>query len=108
MPLSRWPRTWPHTFSPLSSGLLSGKYLAGVPKDTRATMPGYEWLRDSVSHAGSKQKIEKLQSVANELDCSLAQLAIAWCAYNPHVSSVITGASHAEQVRDEHRGPSLC
>lgn len=63
-------------------------------------MPGYEWLRDSVSHAGSKQKIEKLQSVANDLDCSLAQLAIAWCASNPHVSSVITGASRVEQVRE--------
>ena len=88
------------TFSPLSSGLLSGKYVAGIPKDTRAAMPGYEWLRDSVSNAGSKQKIEKLQTVANDLDCSLAQLAIAWCASNPHVSSVITGASRVAQVRE--------
>jgi aryl-alcohol dehydrogenase-like predicted oxidoreductase len=63
-------------------------------------MAGYEWLRDSVSHPGSNQKIEKLQSVANDLDCSLAQLAIAWCASNPHVSSVITGASRVEQVRE--------
>jgi voltage-dependent potassium channel beta subunit len=88
------------TFSPLSSGLLSGKYLAGIPKETRAAMAGYEWLRDSVSHAGTNQKIEKLLSVANDLGCSLAQLAIAWCASNPHVSSVITGASRVEQVRE--------
>ena len=53
-----------------------------------------------MSNAGSKQKIEKLQTVANDLDCSLAQLAIAWCASNPHVSSVITGASRVAQVRE--------
>lgn len=88
------------TFSPLSSGLLSGKYLAGIPKDTRAAIPGYEWLRDSVSHPGTKQKVEKIQAISNDLGCSLAQLAIAWCASNPHVSSVITGASGAGQVQE--------
>jgi len=88
------------TFSPLSSGLLSGKYVNGIPKDSRAALDGYEWLKTSVTDPGCNQKVEKLRGVAEELGCTLAQLAIAWCATNPHVSSVITGASRVEQVRE--------
>jgi voltage-dependent potassium channel beta subunit len=88
------------TWSPLASGLLTGKYLDGVPDGSRAALPGYEWLRQPLTEPTANEKVRRLQGVADELDCSLAQLAIAWCARNPHVSSVITGASRPEQVRD--------
>lgn len=88
------------TWSPLASGLLTGKYLDGVPEDSRATLPGYEWLREMLTDPASNAKVRKLQSIAEELGCSLAQLSLAWCAKNPHVSSVITGASRPEQVTD--------
>ncbi|MGC2191964.1 MAG: aldo/keto reductase [Candidatus Dormiibacterota bacterium] len=86
------------TWSPLASGLLTGKYLNGIPDGSRATLPGYEWLRDELTDPARNQRVRRLQAVADELDCSLAQLAIAWCARNPHVSTVITGASSVEQV----------
>ncbi|MBI2710378.1 MAG: aldo/keto reductase [Actinobacteria bacterium] len=88
------------TWSPLASGLLSGKYLDGVPEGSRATLPGYEWLRDLLTDAGRNAKVRKLADIADELECTLSQLAIAWCASNPHVSTVITGASRPEQVEE--------
>jgi voltage-dependent potassium channel beta subunit len=86
------------TWSPLASGLLTGKYLNGIPDGSRATLPGYEWLRDELTDPGRNQRVRRLQAVADELHCSLAELAIAWCARNPRVSTVITGASSVEQV----------
>lgn len=89
------------TFSPLASGLLTGKYSQGIPADTRATLKGYEWLREDFESQEGQQKVKKadaLRPIAAELDCSLSQLALAWCLKNPNVSSVITGASRAEQV----------
>jgi voltage-dependent potassium channel beta subunit len=88
------------TWSPLASGLLTGKYIDGIPDDSRATLPGYEWLKDRLGDAAQNAKVRQLRDIADELDCSLAQLAIAWCAANPHVSTVITGASRPEQVRE--------
>ncbi|MEI7860271.1 MAG: aldo/keto reductase [Acidimicrobiales bacterium] len=88
------------TWSPLASGLLSGKYLDGVPEGSRATLPGYEWLRDMLTDADRNQTVARLQEIADELGCTLAQLSIAWCAKNPNVSSVITGASRVEQVHE--------
>ncbi|MET0729071.1 MAG: aldo/keto reductase [Acidimicrobiales bacterium] len=88
------------TWSPLASGLLSGKYLDGVPEGSRASLPGYEWLRDRLTDETSNSKVKRLATIAEELDCTLSQLAIAWCARNPHVSTVITGASRPEQVRE--------
>ncbi len=88
------------TWSPLASGLLTGKYLDGVPEGSRAALPGYEWLRDRVTDPERNAKVRELAAVADDLDCTLAQLAIAWCAKNPRVSTVITGASRAEQVRE--------
>jgi voltage-dependent potassium channel beta subunit len=88
------------TWSPLASGLLTGKYLDGVPDDSRATLPGYEWLAKMLTDPASNDKVRNLQAIAGELNCSLAQLSIAWCAKNPNVSSVITGASRPEQVTD--------
>jgi len=88
------------TWSPLASGLLTGKYLDGVPEGSRASLPGYEWLRDTLTDPAANEKVRDLKVIADELGCELAQLALAWCAKNPHVSTVITGASRAEQVRE--------
>ena len=86
------------TWSPLGSGLLTGKYLDGVPEGSRATLEGYGWLAHLLTDEGANTKVRALSVVADELGVPLAQLAIAWCAANPHVSSVITGASRVEQV----------
>jgi voltage-dependent potassium channel beta subunit len=86
------------TWSPLASGLLTGKYVDGIPEDSRAALSGYEWLQDRVSDEEATQKVRRLVDLAEELDCTPAQLAIAWCARNPNVSTVITGASKVEQV----------
>jgi voltage-dependent potassium channel beta subunit len=88
------------TWSPLASGLLTGKYFDGVPEGSRAALPGYEWLRDLVTDPARNDKVRRLGAVADDLDCPLAQLAIAWCLRNPHVSTVITGASRVEQVHE--------
>jgi voltage-dependent potassium channel beta subunit len=87
-------------WSPLSSGLLSGKYNDGVPADSRVNQPGYEWLRHSVLGNGNERidKVRALQPIADELGASLAQLAIAWCLLNAHVSTVMLGASRNEQL----------
>jgi len=87
-------------WSPLASGLLTGKYNKGIPADSRGALPGYEWLRHHLTDAQKLAKVEQLRVVARDLGCTLAQLAIAWCARNPHVSTVITGASRVEQVRE--------
>jgi voltage-dependent potassium channel beta subunit len=88
------------TWSPLASGVLTGKYLNGIPEGSRAALPGYEWLRDELTDANVNAGVRKLKGVADELQCTLAQLAIAWCARNPHVSTVITGATTVEQVNE--------
>lgn len=85
-------------WSPLASGLLTGKYAQGVPSDSRGALAGYEWLADRFTDEASNAKVEALRPIAAELGCSMAQLAIAWCASNPHVSTVITGASKVSQV----------
>jgi voltage-dependent potassium channel beta subunit len=87
-------------FSPLASGLLSGKYNNGIPEGSRATLPGFDWLRKYVITPERVEKVKALVPVANELGCSMAQLALAWCLKNPNVSAVITGASRVEQVHE--------
>ncbi|HEX3425116.1 MAG TPA: aldo/keto reductase [Acidimicrobiales bacterium] len=88
------------TWSPLASGLLSGKYLDGVPEGSRAAQPGYEWLRGQLTDEDANRRVRELGHIAQRLGCTLAQLAIAWCAVNPHVSTVITGASRVGQVQE--------
>src|SRR6187549_2863982 len=80
-------------WSPLASGLLTGKYSAGIPDDSRAALPQYGWLAEQLTDAESHAKVDRLRPIADELGCTLAQLSLAWCASNPHVSTVITGAS---------------
>jgi voltage-dependent potassium channel beta subunit len=90
-------------WSPLASGLLTGKYNQGIPQGTRVSLKGYEWLRSYFESEEARQQIEKVKRltlIANELRCSMAQLALAWCLKNPNVSTVITGASRKEQVNE--------
>ncbi len=84
-------------WSPLASGLLSGKYNDGIPEGSRATLKGYEWIQRGITPERI-EKVRQLVPIAKELSCSLAQLSLAWCLLNPHVSTVITGASRADQV----------
>jgi voltage-dependent potassium channel beta subunit len=87
-------------WSPLASGLLTGKYRDGIPADSRGALPEYTWLADRLTNPKAIDKVERLRPIAEELDCTLAQLAVAWCAANPRVSTVITGASRASQVTE--------
>lgn len=88
------------TWSPLASGLLSGKYRDGVPTGSRATLENYAFLRDRLTDPVRNDSVAELGTVAGELGCTLAQLALAWCLKNPNVSTVITGASRPAQVRE--------
>ena len=87
-------------WSPLASGLLTGKYNDGIPADSRATAKGMEWLKDTVITPERVEKVRQLKPIADELGCTLAQLGLAWCLTNPNVSTVITGASRASQVTE--------
>jgi voltage-dependent potassium channel beta subunit len=88
------------TFSPLASGLLTGKYLNGIPEDSRAALKGNDWLHDSVTDEDKLTKVRALQPIAEELGCTLSQLSLAWVLKNPNVSTVITGASRVEQLNE--------
>ncbi len=87
-------------WSPLANGVLTGKYLDGIPEGSRADVKDFGWLDEAVASKEVSAKVRNLVPIAKELDCSMAQLALAWCASNPNVSSVITGASRASQVTE--------
>ena len=91
-------------WSPLASGTLTGKYLNGIPKGSRATLKGYEWLKnhmiDSERGQARMEKVRGLVPIAEELGVSLSKMAIAWCLLNPNVSTVILGASKTEQLKE--------
>jgi voltage-dependent potassium channel beta subunit len=103
-PLYKAPGLGTTIWSPLASGLLTGKYNAGVPQGSRLKAPGMEWLRDLIlQQPGIEKKlaaVPKLAAIAAGLDTSLPRLAIAWCLKNPHVSTVILGASRVEQLQE--------
>jgi voltage-dependent potassium channel beta subunit len=88
------------TWSPLASGLLTGKYNEGIPAGSRGTLKSMSWLQDELTDAQKLAKVRALEPIARELGCTLAQLALAWILKNPNVSTVITGASRPEQVRE--------
>jgi voltage-dependent potassium channel beta subunit len=95
------------TWSPLASGVLTGKYANGIPAGSRSTLPGYEWLQPLVTNSEWIAATERLHPISQELGCTLPQLAIAWCASNPHVSTVITGASNKNQVIENMKAIDL-
>jgi voltage-dependent potassium channel beta subunit len=90
-------------WSPLASGILTGKYNDGIPDGSRLSLPNYQWLRPELESEAGHQKVEKVKKltpIAADLGCTMAQLALAWCLSNDDVSTVITGASRAEQVTE--------
>jgi aryl-alcohol dehydrogenase-like predicted oxidoreductase len=88
------------TWSPLASGLLTGKYSQGIPPNSRGALEGYDWLRKHLTDQQKLARVQALEPIAKELGCTLSQLALAWCLKNPFVSTVITGASRVEQVHE--------
>jgi voltage-dependent potassium channel beta subunit len=87
------------TWSPLASGLLTGKYRDGVPPGSRGALENMAFLRDGLTHPAKNAAVAQLAPIADECGGTLAQLAVAWAARNPHVSTVITGASRLEQLQ---------
>lgn len=87
-------------WSPLASGLLTGKYSKGIPEGSRGTLKGYDWLHSQLTDQEKLAKVQALEPIAADLGCTLSQLALAWCLKNPYVSTVITGASRVEQVHE--------
>jgi voltage-dependent potassium channel beta subunit len=97
-------------WSPLASGLLTGKYNAGDPGGTRISLKDYDWLREQFESAEARRnlaKVKKLAKIANELSVTLPRMALAWCLKNPNVSTVITGASKPEQVRENMKASEV-
>lgn len=90
-------------WSPLASGLLTGKYNSGMPNDARAMLPGYEWLREQFESAEGQSRLAKVRDlarIADEAGLSLTHMALLWCLANPRVSTVILGASRLTQLQD--------
>ena len=90
-------------WSPLASGLLTGKYNDGIPQGSRLALEGHDWLKNMVLGENGPERLEKARAlvpIARDLGCTMAQMALAWCLKNPNVSSVITGATSAAQVRE--------
>ena len=88
------------TWSPLASGVLTGKYSKGIPSDSRGALESLDWLREQLTDADRLAKASALKPLAEQMGASLAQFSLAWCLQNPHVSSVLTGASRVEQVHE--------
>lgn len=94
-------------WSPLASGLLTGKYSQGIPQGSRGALEGYDWLHDHLTNQEKLAKVAALEPIAKDLGCTLSQLAIAWCLTNPYVSTVITGASRVEQVHENMKSSEV-
>ena len=88
------------TWSPLASGLLTGKYRHGIPAGSRATLASYAFLRDGLTDPVRNRVVDELEAIARDLGCALAPLAVAWCLKNPDVSSVILGATRFAQLTE--------
>jgi voltage-dependent potassium channel beta subunit len=100
LPLYREVGLGTTTWSPLLSGLLSGKYNKGIASGTRASLEGYGWLKENIITPENIAKVKALEPIAKELGCTMAQLALAWARKNENVSTVITGATRPEQVEE--------
>ena len=88
------------TWSPLASGLLTGKYQGGIPKGSRGDATREDWLQEKLTDKDQLAKVASLEPLARDMGATLAQFSLAWCLQNPNVSTVITGASRVEQVHD--------
>ena len=88
------------TWSPLASGMLTGKYNAGIPAGSRGDISKYDWLEEQLTDQARIAWVKELEPIAADMGATLAQFALAWCLQNPYVSSVITGATRLEQVEE--------
>ncbi len=88
------------TWSPLASGLLTGKYNNGIPGDSRGSLAGFDWMQENLTDTERLAKVSALVPLAEQIGASLAQFSLAWCLQNPYVSTVMTGASRVEQVHE--------
>ena len=95
------------TWSPLATGILTGKYLEGIPDESRAGLKGNDWLHEAVTDKEKMDKVRALQPIAEELRCTLAQLSLAWVLKNPNVSTAITGASRVEQLHENLKAAEI-
>jgi voltage-dependent potassium channel beta subunit len=91
------------TWSPLASGLLTGKYKTGIPSDSRGALEGFDWLQKQLTDEERLAKVAALEPIADAMGATLAQFSLAWCLQNPWVSTVMTGASRVEQVHENLR-----
>ena len=94
-------------WSPLASGLLTGKYNDGIPDDSRMTVPGFDWLKEKVLVEAKLEKVRKLKMVADKMETNLAALSIAWCIKNPNVTTAILGATSKEQLEQNLKSLDL-
>jgi len=94
-------------WSPLVSGLLTGKYKSGIPQGSRASLTGYEWIKEYILTQENQEKVKQLETIAKTVGCTMAQLALAWCLKNPNVSTVITGATSPEQVSENMKAAEV-
>jgi voltage-dependent potassium channel beta subunit len=94
-------------WSPLASGLLTGKYNKGIPEGSRGALKGYDWLHELLTDKEKIAMVQDLEPIASELGCTLSQLSLAWCLKNPYVSTVITGASRVEQVHENMKAAEV-
>ena len=88
------------TWSPLASGLLTGKYNDGIPDGSRGALKELGWLQDQLTDSERLNRVAALKPLADRMGASLAQFSLAWCLQNPYVSTVLTGASRVEQVQE--------
>ena len=95
------------TWSPLASGLLTGKYKSGIPQGSRGAMQSMSFLHDGLTDKAKNDAVARLEPIARDLGATTAQLAIAWVAKNPHVSTVITGASSVKQLQDNLKAAEI-
>ena len=94
-------------WSPLASGLLTGKYNEGIPEDSRIAIPGFEWLKEKVLARDKIEKVKELKAVSDKLETSLATLSIAWCIRNENVTTAILGATRKEQLEQNFKALEL-
>jgi aryl-alcohol dehydrogenase-like predicted oxidoreductase len=90
-------------WSPLATGLLTGKYNNGIPEGSRLSIPGFEWLKDKTLMGDKLSKVKDFQSLADELGTGMAPLAIAWCLRNPNVTTAILGATRKDQLEENFK-----
>ncbi len=95
------------TWSPLASGLLTGKYNNGIPQNSRFALQGFDWLKESWMVEDKIKKVHQLKNIAEKLNTSLATLSIAWCISNPHVTTAILGATNKEQLLENLKALEL-